>query len=113
MSYRIIYDGQYFRTWPSCIIDNRIALGLGNATGAQMEAYIQPQLAMVNPPTTLPYKLETINGNLAGIFLLNIHPSDGATVLYQVIRPAFQSDLANVNAAISTFILNNDWQFDL
>jgi len=111
MTYRIIFDDQYFRTLPSCIIDNRVKLGLGNAIGSAIQAYIDSQVALV-VPGVLPYKIETVNGNLTGVFALFVHPTDGATILFQVIRPGFQEDLTNIQAEISSFIQGNDWQYD-
>ena len=110
MIYRIIFDDQWFRTIPSCIIDNRVALGLGNARGSVIDKYIQSHLLI--GPGALTYKIETLNGNLAGVFVLQVHPMDGATILFSVIRPSFSAQNSEIMAEISTFILSNDWVYD-
>jgi hypothetical protein len=111
MTYRTIWDDQYLRTIPSCIIEVRQTNGLANATGDVMETYIQSQISLL-VPGTLKYKLETMNGNLAGVFALQV-VGDVVTVIFSVIRPAFQSDLSNITAEINTFIQSNEWVYDL
>jgi S1-C subfamily serine protease len=111
MTYRIIFDDQYVRTIPSCIIEARKTNGLANAIGTVMESYIQSQIALI-VPGVLPYKIETINGNLAGVFSLQTTASGLATVLFSIIRPAFVADQSNITAEINTFIQSNNWVYD-
>ena len=110
MMYRVIYDDQYFRTIPACMIDARVGTPLANATGAMMEEFIQPKVALI-VPGVLPYKLESPNGNLAGVFALQTS-STGAVLLFSIIRPAFVEDQVNISQEIVNFIQGQDWVYD-
>ena len=111
MTYRVIYDDQWFRTIPSVMIDARAGTPLANATGAVMETYIQAQLALIIPGV-LTYKIETNSGNLAGVFALNV-VGNVATLLFSILRPAFIGDSDNITMEISTFIQGNYFLYDI
>lgn len=111
MIYRVVYDDQFFRTIPACMIDSRVGAPLANATGAQMETYIQPMVEQI-VPGVLPYKIETINGNLVGVFALEVGQG-GYSVIFSIIRSGFQADIVNVNAEIGSFVASNNWVYDM
>lgn len=107
MIYRIIFDDQWFRIIPSCMIDARVGTPLAGATGVVMQKIIDEKLVLV--PGNLPYKIENNNGVLVGVFVMK---PDG-TLIFSIIRPAFQQFEEDITQEISTFIGGNNWVYDL
>lgn len=107
MIYRVIFDDQWFRTIPSCMIDARVGTPLAGATGFVIQGYIEKNLALV--PGNLTYKIETNNGVLVGVFVMK----PDSTLVFSVIRSAFQQFGADITQEISNFIQGNNWVYDL
>jgi hypothetical protein len=64
-------------------------------------------------PTTIFYKVESLQGSLAGYFTLNVNTGNKTAVLGQfVLRPAFQQFLNQIQNQISNFIQSNNWNGD-
>lgn len=107
MTNRIIFDDQWYRTIPACMIDARVGTPYANAIGSVIQGYIDHNLTLATG--NLTYKIETMNGGLVGVFVLG---RDG-TFLFSVIRPAFQQFSEEIEQEISTFIQGNNWVYDL
>lgn len=113
MKVRFIYDENYSRTIPACIIDARASIAaIKNQIGDVIKAYTDSQVKAVNQ-NTLPYKLETMDGNLAGYITLIVDmTTEGCALGQKVLRPAFQGFM-DIPTQISTFITSNSWKIDI
>lgn len=106
------YDEQYFRTIPACIIDGR----KGNSAvavqpGYAIKAFTDNEVDKSSQPGVIPYKMETVNGNLVGY--MSIKVDNGQPSLYQLwLREAFKVNSAQIISEIGIFIQGLDWQFD-
>lgn len=107
MIYRVIFDDQWFRTIPACLIDSRVGTPIANQIGNVMQAYIEAKLAQI-PPGGLTYKIETMNGVLVAVFVI----SNTGIFVFSVVRPAFQQFGEIIEQEISSFITGNDWVYD-
>lgn len=112
--YRFVYDIEYRRTIPACMIDARAGTPLANQIGSVIKGYTDAAVAAVGP-FSIPYKIEVNHrGNLVGIFVLNVNGTGKIATLGQfVLRPAFQVNNSVISAQIVSFIQLNGWQQDI
>lgn len=112
--YRFVFDIDYRRTIPACMIEARAGTPLANQIGSVIKGYADAAVAAVGP-FSIPYKIEVNHrANLVGIFVLNVNGTGKIATLGQfVLRPAFQKDLTTISQQISTFISNNLWGCDI
>lgn len=111
--YNFIYCGQEFRAlmW-GVIADSRANIpSIINGTGWQIKDYVDAQIALIGPGVGV-WKLETNLGVLAGYIGFFTGPGQVGVVFSQ-IRPAFVSDLVNINENIGIFVSGNVWQYDV
>ncbi len=111
MTIRIIYDIEYSRTIPAVLIDSRKGTPLANQIGSVIKSATDAEVAKV-VPGVIPYKLETMQGNLVGYIALQV-ASGAASVYLKGLRPAFQPFDADISSQINTFIISNIWVNDL
>lgn len=113
MNYRIIYNQEYKRVIPAVLIDSRANINaIKTATGYEVKAYTDSQVALVTS-LVIPYKIETLNGNLAGYFNLTVSDNPKTVVLLNAqLRPAFVQYNSEISQLISTFIISGNWEFD-
>lgn len=113
MIFRITYSDDYKRVIPAVIIDGRgtnpIIATLG---GYEMKTYTDTKVEAVRS-NTIPYKIETDKGNLAGYFVLGIKGNGACVLAESLLRPAFVSFSSEISQKINTFIQSGDWQFDI
>ena len=111
MTFTLTYDLDYQRTIPAVIIDSRAVIpAIKNQLGYVVKKYFDAQVALVGA-NSLPYKIETNDGNLAGICTIEV--SGNTAILGQfVLRPAFQQFILQIQQVIGTFIQNFNWQDD-
>jgi hypothetical protein len=107
-----IYDDNYFRTIPACIIDGRNGnAAVSGQIGTVIKAFNDAEILKSRQPGVIPYKMETINGNLAGYMSLQV--SSGTASLYQLwLREAFKGNMAEIQEDISIFIASLSWMYD-
>lgn len=114
MTFRFIYSQEVPRLVTAVIIDSKslipeIALGIGSV----IKTYTDGQIAQLNENSTLTYKIESMDGNLAGYFsILLTNMGQNATKFQQVLRPAFQSFSSKLSEDISNFIQNGEYRPD-
>jgi hypothetical protein len=111
--YNFIYCGDSYRRmmW-GVIADSRVNIpAVKNGTGWVIKAYVDSQIALVGPGVVV-YKLETKLGNIAGYIGLYTGPGQ-VGVIFSQFRPAFVSDIVNINQNIATFVSGNNWLFDI
>lgn len=108
---RVVYASEYQRIIPACIIDSRAFIPeVLNQVGTVIESFTDAEVAKV-VEGVLPYKLETMEGNMIGFFSLKL---DGSTVgIYQrFIRPAFRRFDLEISQRIAIFIHQNEYVAD-
>jgi hypothetical protein len=94
------------------ISDSRINIpAVKDQNGWTIKAYVDSQIALVGPGVGV-WKIETGLGVLAGYLGLYTGPGQVGVVFLQV-RPAFESDLANINQNIGIFVNGNAWAYDV
>jgi hypothetical protein len=111
--YNFIFCGDEYRSlmW-GVIADSRVNIpSIINGNGWEIKSYVDAQIALVGPGVGV-WKLETGLGVLAGYLGLYTGPGQVGVVFLQV-RPAFESDLANINQNIGIFVNGNAWQYDV
>lgn len=112
MTFRITYNDEYKRVIPAVIIDGRgLNPAIATLGGFAMKAYTDSKVAQVIPGT-IPYKIETDTGNLAGYFILMIDYNGTPFLIDYLVRPAFVQFDSEISQNINNFIQSNDWQFD-
>lgn len=95
------------------MIDARATTMPANANGNQMQPIIDAVIDLVGA-SSLPYKIETDNGNLVGFIVLLVNRSFlTATLQASCIRPQYSSDLTAINAFINSFRIGTDWLTDI
>lgn len=106
--YRFVFDIDYRRTIPACMIEARAGTPLANQIGSVIKGYTDAAVASVGP-FTIAYKIETRHrGNLVGIFTLNLDGTGKIATLGQfVLRPAFQVYNSIISGQIANFIQTN------
>lgn len=112
MTYRFIYSDDYKRVIPAVIIDGRG----GNAetatlSGFELKAYVDEKVSRVRS-NTMPYKIETENGNLVGYFILGIKGNGAIVLVENINRPAFLQFSQSISQEINNFMLSGNWQYD-
>ena len=112
MTYYFIYEPDYSRIIPALLIDARASIPeIANQIGMVIKSYTDSKVALVNDETIV-YKIETNLGVLAGYFSIQVNTENKTAVLQQfVLRPAFQS-FSEIQAQITKFIQNLEWQPD-
>jgi hypothetical protein len=107
-----IYDDQFYRTIPACIIDGRNGNpAVSGQIGNVIKAFCDAEVNKASQPGVLTYKMETISGNLAGV--LTLQEVNGVVSVYQLwLRDAFKANLSEIQGDISIFITGRDWVFD-
>lgn len=112
MIYRITYSDDYKRVIPAVIIDGRgLSAATATLSGYEMKAYTDAKVNKVTP-NTIPYKIETDNGNLAGYFILMIDYNGIPVLVDYLFRPAFVQFSSEISQIINNFITSGNWQFD-
>jgi hypothetical protein len=100
----------YNRITRMVVIDARATELPAKATATDVDAKVDEIDSMVGG-FVLYYKLETIAGaTIAGFYLLDARTAD---VVKKVIRPAFQSQLASIDAQINLFIKSGNYLADV
>lgn len=107
------YDEVFYRTIPACIIDGRAGNpAVSGQPGFAIKAFTDAEVSKARLPGVVPYKMETINGNLIGYMSLKV--VNGVASLYQLwLRQAFQPKLTEITGDISIFITSLSWNFDV
>jgi hypothetical protein len=111
--YNFIFCGSEYRgmMW-GVIADSRANIpSIINGTGWQIKDFVDAQITLVGPGVGV-WKIETGLGVLAGYLGLYTGPGQVGVVFLQV-RPAFESDLANINQNIGIFVNGNAWAYDV
>lgn len=111
MTVRIIYDIEYSRTIPATMIDSRKGTPLANQIGSIIKSSTDAEVAKV-VSNVIPYKLESLQGNLVGYIGLRI-VDNAASVYLKGLRPAYQPFDADISNQINIFITSNVWVNDL
>jgi hypothetical protein len=110
---RFIYSNwEASRLIPAVLIDCRASIpAILNKTGAEIKAYTDVQVAVVTPET-LFYRLEAVDGTLAGYLTLLFDGQGTPSVAQFQLRPAFKSQEATISGFISNFIRDGIWKQD-
>src|ERR1700753_1135747 len=109
---RFIYDIEYKRTIFGVLVDARKGTPIANQIGIVIKNYVDGKIALVGP-NSIPYKLETHSGTVAGYMTLEVSGTIISAVLGQfVLRPAFQQFSTEILSEIGTFIQSNVWKSD-
>lgn len=112
MEFIFTYDIEYNRTMRGIINDSRGGIAaIKNTVGSVMKAYADQQVATVTE-SALPYKIETVNGNLGGYFILSVTDAGGARLLSTQLRPAFEQFEVEISNLIINFITDGKWKHD-
>lgn len=113
MSYRLIYSqSDCSRIIQSVLIDKRASVPeIKNQIGTAIKTFIDSQVAMVTD-STLFYKIETGNGNLAGYFTLTVVRTGVVSILQYELRPAFEQFSSEISKELANFINNGYWAND-
>lgn len=112
-NYYFIYS-QYEcnRVVAAVLIDKRGDIPeIKNQTGDVIKAFIDAQTALV-ADNCIFYKIESIFGNLAGYFTLQVIREGVVTILQYELRPAHQQFEAQISQEIAIFIQQSLWQYD-
>lgn len=106
------YDENYYRTIPACIIDGRKGNpAVSGQIGSVIKAFTDIEVDKAGKPGIIPYKMETINGNLVGFMSLQVQL--GVASQYQLwLREAFKGKLDEIQQDISIFITSLSWTYD-
>ena len=106
------YDENYYRTIPACIIDGRKDNpAVYGQIGDVIKAFTDIEVDKASKSGIIPYKMETINGNLVGFMSLEVK-FNTASVYQLWLREAFKGKLAEIQQDISIFITSLSWTFD-
>ena len=112
MVFDFIYETNAKRLMPAIINDSwSIIPQIKGQPGASVKAYSDSQVALVTSNCLL-YKIESVNGNLAGYFVLQVNNSAASLYLLQ-LRPAFQSFTAQISQNINIFVQSNNFLYDM
>lgn len=112
MEFFISYNIEYNRVLSGIILENRQAITqTKDKTGFQVKTFIDGQIGLVDD-TTIPYILETAQGNLAAFFSLKVVGVEASTQQL-FIRKNFAQFGDDISLKISSFISTNDWRTDL
>lgn len=114
MSYRFIYSqSEALRVIPAVIIDKRASIPqiLGQI-GSVIKQYTDAIVSQITPQT-LFYKIETVDGNLAGYFYVYFEDGNpNEPVWVKVLRPPFVQFDSTISSEISSFMISGAWQYD-
>lgn len=111
MTFNIIYEPDFERLIMAVNNDSTATIpAIRNASGNAILAYNQAQIGLIVPGVNI-YKVESETGNLCGFFALQVGPP--AKVLFQQVRPNFQSLLDEINQNIVTFINEGGFSYDV
>lgn len=113
MSYRILYTTEPKRIISGVIMDSRFTIpALAGLGGFAVKRYVDDLIVQVSSGE-LVYKIETFEGQMAGVFALRV-TNNGLNVenLFTYLRPAFQSLGITINLLVSSWVQNGDWKPD-
>lgn len=111
MIVRFIYDIEYERTFPAVLKDARASIPeIKNQIGSVIKAYTDTQVTLVTD-NVLPYKIESMDGNLVGYMAIRVVSGEASVYLKQ-LRPAFMQFDADISEQINTFIINGFYKYD-
>ena len=112
--YRFIYEpSEYQRIIFAVNIDARATIPvLVNAIGDVIKAYCDTEVNKVKAtPQVLFFRIESVQGVLAGYFSLFVKGQSNSARLYQfVLRPAFVQFNTQITNEITNFITSNEWK---
>jgi hypothetical protein len=113
MTYRFIYSqSECNRIIPAVLIDKRASIDeIKNKAGSIIKAFTDQQVSLVTD-TTIFYKIETDQGNLAGYFTLQVIRTGVVAILQYELRPAFVEFDLEISGLISNFIRDASYQQD-
>lgn len=108
-----LYDDNFYRTIPACIIDGRAGNpAVSGQTGFVIKEFYDDEVSKARKPGVIPYKMETVNGNLIGF--MSLKTENGSASLYQLwLRQAYKTSSDIINQEISIFITSRNWVFDI
>ena len=109
----IRYDTEYNRVIPAVTIDSRSTIpAIKTASGNDVKVYFDDIVANVKSRKLLPYKLETVDGNLIGYFAISVTNNVG-NLEYSCIRPQFQNTSSQIMTEVNNFITSKRWTCDI
>jgi len=113
MTFNFIYEPMYYpQVIFSVMVDSRKGTSLANQTGVVIKAAVDEQVELVTDDV-LFYKIETEEGVLCGYVSLSVtNSAQTVTKLQQVIRPAYQQFVAQINQSIDNWINLGGWRSD-
>ncbi len=109
MTFYIVQRQEIDKLVQAVVIDNRVALGLGNANGNVIQPYVDNIVNSINNRQSF-FVIESNEGNLAAYFYLN--EITGA-LEGKNYRPQFSSFYTQFDAMISAFIASGEWQYSV
>lgn len=112
IKYHFIYEINHPILMQAVITDAKVSLGLGNKSGFELKDYVDAEVSKVVPGTFV-LRIETDLGVVAGYLVLSkTNFGNSVMISSQVLRTAFQSLIADVNAAVQNYIVGGDWIFE-
>lgn len=114
MMYRFIYSNpDYPRIIQSVLTDKRSSIpAIKNKTGQVIKDYCDQVVSQVGD-NVIVYKIETLEGNLAGYFSLSVYGQGSASLFQYELRPAFVQFDADISAEIYNFMQSGNWAVDI
>jgi hypothetical protein len=100
---------EYNRIIQMVVIDARVKEKLQGKNGFIINARVREISSNVSS-TVAFYKIESINGSVAGFFLLN---TDTGEKVYQLLRPNVEVEKAVINRQISAFIISGTYKQEI
>lgn len=114
MSYTIKYDIEYKRTIPAVIYDSRFSNpSTKKLDNNFLKLFSDLHVGQVGQ-NGLPYKIVTDSGNLVGYFVVDTRNKGLiSTKTQEVIRPAFQQFITEIDLLINDFVKNGLYRPDM
>lgn len=114
MTFHFTYEDQYKRVIPAVLIDARAAIPeIAGQIGSVIKNYFDSIVSKVTE-NTIPYRIESDGGNLAGYFVISVNRvNQSGTLLMMQLRPAFQPFLTDITQKVDTFIMNGLWKSEI
>lgn len=112
MIYKFSYCLEYQRVVQAVTIDRRSSDLPTNANGNDIQPIVDAIIGSIKD-VDIFYKIETLDGNLSGYFILQVKLNNQSVLLSELkLIPSFISDAQTVNDQINNFILNGTWRKD-
>lgn len=111
MTFRFVYEPDFKRVFSAVILDSWNTIPETKMQiGSVIKEYVEDQTALV-VDGTIPYRMETGNGSLAGYMVLKLQ-NGTAVPFIQQLRPAFIQFSAQIIENMSSFIISGNWLND-